>query len=79
MTQHERIIAYIKRFGSISSMEAFRDLGITKLSTRISELKAQGIEFEQQYEEGRNRFGEDIRFMRYWLSEEECQKKNTTG
>ena len=47
MSQHERILDYITRFGSISPMEAFNDLGITKLSTRISEMRADGIEFHQ--------------------------------
>ena len=37
MSQYEMILDYIDRFGSISPMEAFMDLGITKLSTRISE------------------------------------------
>ena len=29
MTQKERIINYIKEFGSITSLDAYRDLGIT--------------------------------------------------
>lgn len=29
MTQKERIIDYIKQFGSITSLDAYRDLGIT--------------------------------------------------
>ena len=32
MNQHERIDHYLDQFGSISPLEAFRDLGITKLS-----------------------------------------------
>lgn len=43
MSQHERILDYINTFGSISPMEAFNDLGITKLSTRIGEMRADGI------------------------------------
>lgn len=69
MTQNERIIAYIKDFGSISPMEAFRDLGITKLATRVSEMKAEGIEFEQKYEKAKNRYGEPVYYMRYKLKE----------
>lgn len=69
MTQCERIIAYIKEFGSISPMEAFRDLGITKLATRVSEMKMEGIEFDQRYEKAKNRYGEDVHYMRYYLKE----------
>ena len=39
MTHHQRIFDYMERFGSISPMEAFRDLGETKLSTRIGEMR----------------------------------------
>lgn len=48
MNQWEKIIQYINDFGSISPMEAFSDLGITKLATRISEMRKDGIEFEQK-------------------------------
>ena len=71
MTQCERIVEYIKTFGSISPLEAFRDLGITKLATRISEMRKTGMEFEQEYLKGKNRFGEDVYFMRYYLPKED--------
>lgn len=67
MTQGERIIEYIEEFGSITPMDAFKDLGITKLATRISELKREGVEFEQEYEAGKNRYGETVHYMRYRL------------
>ena len=72
MTQCERIVDYIKRFGSISPLEAFRDLGVTKLATRISEMKRnEGIQFKQVYEKSKNRFGEDVHYMRYSLTQTE--------
>ena len=67
MTQGERIINYINTFGSISPMEAFMDLGITKLATRVSEMTAEGVEFVKKYEETTNRFGEKVHYMRYSL------------
>ena len=76
MTQCERIIAYIKEFGSISPMEAFRDLGVTELATRVSEMKAEGIEFDQKYEKAKNRYGEDVHYMRYFLKENASNSKN---
>lgn len=65
MNQYERIISYINEFGSISPMEAFADLGITKLSTRVSEMRKDGIEFNQEWEVRKNRYGEKVRYMRY--------------
>lgn len=66
MTQGERILRYIDEFGSITPHDAFRDLGITKLATRISELKRDGYRFDQKYEKSKNRYGEPVHFMRYW-------------
>lgn len=63
--QQTDILCYIYDFGSISPMEAFNDLGITKLSTRISEMKVLGIQFGQSYEGRTNRFGKKVRYMRY--------------
>ena len=67
MTQGQRIIRYIEDYGSITPYEAFRDLGITKLATRISELISSGMEFNKVIETGVNRYGEQIRYMRYSL------------
>ena len=63
--QQKLILDYIAAFGSISPMEAFNDLGITKLATRISEMKMIGIQFGQGYESRENRFGKSVRYMRY--------------
>lgn len=64
--QQLEILFYIFDFGSISPMEAFSKLNITKLSTRISEMKAIGIEFNQAFDSYTNRMGKTKRFMRYW-------------
>ena len=63
--QHLLILCYLMEFGSISPMEAFSDLGITKLSTRISEMKVLGVKFDQEYEYKQNRFGDNVHYMRY--------------
>lgn len=63
--QQTDILCYIYEFGSISPMEAFSDLGVTKLSTRISEMRSMGISFDQEFECSKNRFGNNARYMRY--------------
>lgn len=67
MNQGEKIIQYCHDFGSISPMEAFNDLGITKLATRVSELSRAGIEFEKKFVKTKNRYGEPVYYMRYSL------------
>lgn len=69
MTQKERIINYIKQFGSITSLDAYKDLGITQLATRIKELKEQGYEFKTKWENSKNRYGERVDFKRYYLAD----------
>ena len=69
MTQQQRILQYMRDFGSISPMEAFRDLGITKLATRISEITRGGQAVAKQMETSRNRYGNTVRYMRYRLPE----------
>ena len=71
MTQQERIMDYMERFGSISPMEAFSDLGITKLATRISELIQAGEPIVKHNETGRNRFGEKTHYTRYSIRKDE--------
>ena len=66
MTQHELILKYLDDFGSISPFEAFECIGITKLATRISELKRKGYRFTSVMVEQENRYEEPVRFMRYW-------------
>lgn len=70
MTQCERILQYMKEFGSISPMEAYRVLGVTKLATRISEMRSAGMEFDQRMEKRKNRYGDKVHYMRYWLKGE---------
>ena len=40
-TQCQRIIDYMRRFGSISTLDAFNDLGVARLASMIHDLKAQ--------------------------------------
>ena len=63
--QQAAILCYIFNCGSISPMEAFNELGITKLSTRISEMKVLGIQFDQAFESRKNRIGKTVHYMRY--------------
>lgn len=76
MTQHEQILTYIRTFGSISPMEAFADLGITKLATRVSEMRKEGISFIKEPITTKNRFGRSAIFMRYKLDDEQQTQRS---
>ena len=69
MGQHQLIVDWMREHGSISPMEAFEHLGITKLSTRISELIRLGVKIIKTRVEGVNRFGQPVHYMTYRLAE----------
>lgn len=71
MTQGERIVKYMQDFGSITPMEAFSELGITKLATRVSELRREGVKIHKEPVDRKNRYGELVRYMQYSLDEVE--------
>lgn len=70
-TQTDRVIEYIEKFGSISTIDAFVDLGITRLSARIWEIRHdRGYEIKSEMCKGQNRFGEPVHYYRYSIVED---------
>ena len=69
ISQKQRIINYIRQFGSITSWEAYQDLGVMQLGARIDQLKKDGYEFTTEWVHKKNRFGEDVSFKKYYLSD----------
>ena len=70
ITQCQRILDYIRRFGSISTIEAFNDLGVARLASRIHDLKGQGYTIVSEMGTAKNRYNETIHFSIYKLKEE---------
>jgi hypothetical protein len=71
--QSARVLNYMLNFGSISSMEAFRDLGVTRLSAVIFNLKRKGFNITSTTESTVNRFGESVHYSRYTVKQNEYQ------
>lgn len=67
ITQKDRILKYIRDFGSISSWEAYSELGITQLGARIDNLKKEGYMFKAEWESSKNRYGDKVEYKRYYL------------
>jgi len=47
LTQADFVLDYMKKHGSMSSMEAF-DYGITRLAARVHELRKKGYKIDSQ-------------------------------
>ena len=69
-TQCQRILSYMKQFGSISTLQAFVDLGVARLASRIHDLKRMGYKINSEMKQDRNRWGEITFFKVYSLVEE---------
>lgn len=67
MDQHTRILHYMETHKGITPMDAFHELGITKLATRIGEMTRKGIKITKIWEEGVDRYGDPTRYKRYFL------------
>ena len=69
-TQTERVLDYIEEFGSITQMDALRDLGVMRLASRISDLKKKGYPICSEVEPVKHRYGESSYIKRYSLAGE---------
>lgn len=67
MSQNGRIIDYLTRHGSITQLDAMKDLGIMRLGARVFDLKERGYNIVTVMVEDLNRFGEPTRYARYYL------------
>lgn len=70
-TQAERIVDYMREFGSITQIEALQDLGCMRLASRISDLRRGGVPVVSEMVAVKNRWGEAVHVARYRLKEEE--------
>ena len=68
-TQAQRVLDYIKEFGSITQIEALRDLGVMRLASRVTDLRRQGVGIVSVTDTVKNRYGETCHIKRYSLKE----------
>ena len=66
-TQEGRVLDWMKRNGEITSAIAYDELGIIQLPKRIWNLKRMGYTIKTKWREGKNRFGDKVRFCAYSL------------
>ena len=63
-----RVLQYIKDFGSIITFEAFTELGCTRLSEYIRQLREEYL-IEDEWIHTINRYGEQVKYKKYWIKE----------
>jgi hypothetical protein len=55
-THKTRLLDYLKKYGSITSLEAIRDLGNTRLGARVFDLRKEGYKIESDMVKVATRF-----------------------
>jgi hypothetical protein len=76
LTQRDRVIQHINDFGSISSLEAFREYGITRLSAIIWTLRhEEEMPIDSIGETILNRYGDKVSFFHYYLKGSAYEKQ----
>lgn len=67
-TTQQRVFDYIMEFGSITTLQAFTDLGESRLSARIWELRDKGVNIDSEVITVKNRFGESRHVKKYFIA-----------
>ena len=70
MTQCERVLKYMRDFGSINPLQAMGDLGVMRLAARVSDLRKDGHKISRRMVAGRNRYGDAVSFAEYRITED---------
>jgi hypothetical protein len=67
--QVERIKDYLQRYGSITQLEALKDLGIMRLASRITEMRKDGEGIKGEWVKVKDRWGHPCEVKRYFYKE----------
>lgn len=66
-TQQQAVLEWLKTGAGITSMEAFRSLGATRLSAIVFELRRKGYDIDSEDVTVTNRMGAKVKVARYYL------------
>ena len=62
----DRVLKYMQDFGSITTFEAFTELGCTRLSEYIRQIRQEHI-VSDEWISTTNRYGETVKYKKYRL------------
>lgn len=79
MTQNEAVLMHLKNGGSITTLQAIEEYGITRLSARIHDLRAKGYRIGSKIETVTNRYGKSVSVSKYYLLKGEENGKHDMG
>lgn len=75
--QEQRVIDYLEKKGRITTLTAMNDLGISRLSNVIHDLKDHGYNIVSSWETSNNRYGESCTYKVYRIGDDQNENQNT--
>ena len=66
-THETRLLAYLKKYGTITQLEATEKLGNTRLSATVFNLRKKDYNIITESRKGKNRYGVNTNFGAYRL------------
>ena len=67
MTQANRVLEYLEQGQSITPIDAWKELGITRLAARVHELKRDGYVIDKKLISVTNRYSEKCSVAEYFM------------
>lgn len=67
MTQNDEVLDYLKKHGTITPLEALKELGIMRLASRVSDLRKAGIPIGRRMIQVQARNGRKPHVAQYYL------------
>lgn len=64
----ERVFKYMQDFGSITTFQAFTELGCTRLSEYIRQIRKTHT-VKDEWITTTNRYGEKVQYKRFWIED----------
>lgn len=64
----DRVLKYMEDFGYITTFEAFMELGCSRLSEYIRQLRLV-MDIDDEWVQTTNRYGEKVQYKKYWIKE----------
>lgn len=67
MNHTQIILNHLRKYKTITTLEAFELYGITRLPSRIFDLRESGFKIGLIWEHGTNRYGNQVKWGKYFL------------
>lgn len=69
LNQYDMVLAYLRKFGSITPIDAYREFAVMRLGAIIYELRKDGYNIQTEYTTSKNRFGSKVTYATYLYKE----------